>query len=253
MDTNILHKALLELGLSDLESKTYQTLLISPNQTVTSLAKKLDLHRNKVYESLENLAKLKLVNYQKNYQRHIEIADPSKIFDLLNYKESEVTNTKNNFLEILPEVLASFYAEGQTKRIQTFHGKTEFSSLFYRMYQETEEEILFFGNSTIFVDLISDYFMEKAVQVRLDKKKETRLIVENNSSYLEREKYRNESIFRKIRYLPPDFEVFASFQIFGDKIVIWNPVTPSATLIEDKIVANLFRSVFGFMWNELDN
>jgi hypothetical protein len=41
-----------------------------------------------------------------------------------------------------------------------------------------------------------------------------------------------------------------SFQLFANKVLIWQPKAPLAVLIEDEFIVQMLRSIFYVLWNK---
>lgn len=53
---------------------------------------------------------------------------------------------------------------------------------------------------------------------------------------------------RTTRFLSKETKFEASFLLWANKIVIWNPVVPLAIAIEDEIITKMFREMFRQLW-----
>jgi hypothetical protein len=43
-------------------------------------------------------------------------------------------------------------------------------------------------------------------------------------------------------------EFESSFMLFANKVILWNPLIPMATSLEDEITAKMFREIFLRLW-----
>lgn len=41
-----------------------------------------------------------------------------------------------------------------------------------------------------------------------------------------------------------------AFQLFGNKVIIWQPKAPLAVLIEDEYIVQMLKSIFFIMWEK---
>jgi len=248
MKTNVVYETLLAIGCTEIEAKIYQKLLENTDLNVSDLAQIFVVHRNKIYISLESLENKGLINYNKDYSRKIEVEQPSKILSILQEQENNLNQTKNSFLEVLPAVLSSFYSSGKQQFIKVYSGQTEFMNLFYKLYSETDQELLFFGNGDMFRKLVSPFFLNTVIKVRVERKIPMRMIDSKTSESLVDATKRGTREYRTYKQFPSDLKSFGTFHVAGNKIVIWNPVVANAIMIEDKTTSDFFREIFELIW-----
>jgi len=249
MKTNVVFETLLTIGLTEFEAKIYLKLLENSELNVSALSQVFEVHRNKIYQALETLENKGLLSYSKDYSRSIEVEQPSKILSILQEQENQITQTKNSFLEVLPSVLSSYYSSGKQQFIKVYTGQSEFMNLFYKLYSETDQELVFFGNGDMFRSLVSPFFLNTVINVRVQRKIPMRMIDSKKSESLEDAIKRGVKEHRKFKQFPFELKSFGTFHVAGNKVVIWNPVAANAIMIEDKTTSDFFREIFNIIWD----
>ncbi len=60
----------------------------------------------------------------------------------------------------------------------------------------------------------------------------------------------NKKMMRELRFLKNIQPFPSSFQIFANKVIIWQPKVPLALLIEDENIVQMFRNIFETFWKQ---
>ena len=247
MKSNILEKSLLLLGLSEQSVNLYIYLLENPKQSITEIAKYFDLHRNYIYTSLKELQSLGLLEYQKNFSKNIVLESPDKVLNLLEIKKNDFENAQKNFIEVLPNYLHNFYNDQNSQTVKIYKGRNEFLALFNKLYSQPHNEILFFGNDDLLIDVLGG-LTDTFIQKRVKNKSKVKILTTSPAVFLERNKAKDSSQIREFRYLPDKMSFSGSFHVMGDLFISWNPLIPNAVVIEDGVTAKMYRSVFELLW-----
>jgi len=101
MDKSILKK----LALNDKEVMVYLTLLEYGAISVRSLAELTSINRGTTYDILKKLIDLGIVSYyQKDTKQKFVAEKPERLLKLIETKEREIKETKNDIEKIIPEL-----------------------------------------------------------------------------------------------------------------------------------------------------
>jgi len=247
MKSNILEKSLVLLGLSELSTKLYIYLLENSKQSITEIAKHFNLHRNYIYNSLEELQSFGLLEYQKDFSKNIILESPEKVLNLIEIKKNDFENAQKNFTEVLPNYLHNFYHDQNSQTVRIYKGRNEFLALLNKLYSQPQSEILVFGNDDLLIDVLGG-LTDTFIQKRVKNKSKVRILTTSPALYLERNKDKNSSQFREFRYLPDKISFSGSFHVMGELFISWNPLIPNAVVIEDGVAASMYRNVFELLW-----
>ena len=248
MKSDILHLALLELGLLEIESKIYEKLLILENINISELSRDFAIDRRKIYtalEKLENIGLLKMGKYGE-----FELESPSYIAALLQEKEVKTRQIKENLNDLMPQVLSQFYTSKRQPVVKFYEGKAQFINLFNQIL-ESGEEILSFGNQEKYFDLVGFEYFEIWKKKRIQKKIKSRDLT--FSDYYTASLSKNdESEFREIRFLPKKYLCDGIYALAGGRFICWNPILPKVIVVEDKVISDLFKANFELIWELCD-
>lgn len=245
-----LEKLLEELNISGNEAKIYIACLELGPTTITKIARKAEVERTTVYATLERLREKGLVSGPiKEYSRQIQVESPEKLLVLARQKKKAIESKENQFKEILPDLLASVIQRGKQPKVRFYEGKEQFIQVFDQALDETKEKMFFFGAASIFVDLISYQFEKEWIKRRVRKKIHIDILVHKTPLTAQFKKDEIKEM-RTTKFLSQDMKFEASFLLWSNKIVLWNPVVPLAIAIEDEIIAKMFSEMFLGLWQK---
>jgi len=232
-------KALIDAGLTKVETRVYLTLLEQGPSLAGEISQKSGIHRRTVYDLLERLIQKGLVRYiKKNNRRSYECVHPKRFLELAKEQEE-------NLRALMPELLLR-YGEAKTA------GET----VFYRGA---------LGIKTIFEDQLSVaqpvYVLSASPQMREALKhylphytrerirKKIKLFLLYDEQFRTEVQKRERDKFVETRYLPRGFGSAAATNVYGDTvaIILWQP-EPMAIVIKQKEIAEGYRKVFELLW-----
>lgn len=245
-----MYAALTELGLSENEQRLYVTSLQNGPSSISDLAKQLGLPRPNLYTLIKNLEEIELVDplLRERYSRLFTVEPPSKVSELLKEKREKQSKIDRSFVERLPSYLSQYKQGSSPMKIRTLAGQKDFVHVFNQMFEETESELWFCGSVSALSEAVTDRLIQENVSKRLKKGIHIKaLLLPSDRDYLTQEQHKKQ--LRDVRYLEsiPEFE--SSFHIFANKVILWQPKTPMAVLIEDTYLVDMMKNMFTGLWN----
>ena len=240
--------ALQRIGLTDGEIKVYLALLETGSSSITNIIKKSGISGSKTYEVLDRLAKKGLITFvTRNNVKHFEAYSPERILDYLEEKEHALAEEKTAIQQIIPDLI-----------LKQQHALTSEAKIFtgWEGLKTANEDILKTlkkGEEWLSMGLTDQ---PKTWEIYFTKRQIARSKKGINLKHLINEKYKSLSQSRgnlphtTFRFLPKDFEMPTSTEIYANKIIIMILVkeNPFAILIESKEVADSFRKYFYALW-----
>lgn len=243
-----MEEALRKIGLTEGEIKVYLSLLELGSTTSGKITKKCGISGSKVYEVLDRLMKKGLASsIIKNEVTYFESASPERILDYLEEKEKAIEKDKASIQKIIPQLLLK-QKEAQKSVAKIFTGwdglKTANEDIIKTL--KKGEEWLSMGLTE----------QPKSWEIYFTKKQEIRAKKGIILKHLLNEKYKSLYNERKtlshtqFRFLPKEFEMPSSIEIYANKIIIFilSKKDPMAILIESNAVASSFRKYFYALW-----
>jgi len=242
--------ALKKIGLTNGEIKVYLTLLETGSATTWTITKKSKISGSKVYEVLERLIEKGLASsITKNNVKYFEAANPNRIIDYLNEKQEQIEKEKSNVAYILPQLLMKAQSAPKSD-VKVFVG---FEGL--KTANEDIIQTLSKGEEWLSMGLTEQ---PKSWEIYFTKRQKARADKGIILKHLINEKYKSLYESRKklkhtqFRFLPKNFEMPTSTEIYSNKVIIMilSQEQPTAILIENKDVADSFKKYFYALWNK---
>jgi len=235
-------KVLVNIGLSNNEAEVYLLLLELEEDLAGNIAKKSNISRPHIYDTLTRLVDKGLASYViKNNRRYYRAVNPSKLMDFL--KEKQI-----NLQTIMPELLN--LAKSKTKKpiVELYEGQEGLKTILNDVIKTKPKEFWDWtsGMSTV----VLPYFMDKWEKERVKFNVYAKFLV--NDTPIGRKRGRELQRFGccEVRYLPKGIENPSHIYIYGDKLAIslWTKDFPFGILVQNKEIAKRFREFFNWFW-----
>lgn len=239
--------ALEELGLTEYEKKLYLLSLTLGPTPVSAFAKELGVSRPNVYKVILGLEKhgLAIFSERNGRKRTFSVESPHVLIQCLRKKREKLTQLDQDVFKILPDLLALYQQGDRPTKLQVFDTKETWIKAFFLTLAETSGEHLFFGNVERFLAM-DPQEQKRWVEERTRRGIKGRLL-SLQSSETQNKQMHDPSELRETRILKlQTFET--SYQIFGKKAIIWQPLAPLAILIEDDYIVTMLKAIFEGFW-----
>lgn len=247
-----------ELGLSNKEAKVYVACLKTGPSAVQRIADQAGIKRVTTYVILESLVGLGLVSQSVKGKKTYFIAEePSNLSRLLDKREQELKDQKNNFEQILPELLSLKTIPEESPDVKYYDSADAILTLYSTLYRENPtnaNEVYEISNpdqvSNFFSSLgegrpnpdrmaygIHDYFLYTSAE---------------GPTYAATDKEFN----RESRYVSPgDYPITGNLSILGDKVVLISLTgsRPIGIVINSHEIAQTMKTVFKMAWDSAEN
>lgn len=241
--------SLLSLGVSSFDAQVYLTVFHKGNIGVSQLARLLNVERVTIYSSLERLQTTGLLpSNRQAYGRTIAVEPPSRIYDLLEKKRTELFYQAKDLEESLPRLMAEFAAKGHMSAFRLFEGRDQFLAVFEEAVREAKDELFYYGDAKSFVDYVGIDYENRWVRKRVSKRIQLQMLVFKDTFILDRYKAIDKKELRETRFITDKSVFQPSFMIYGSKVLLWNPIAERAIVIDDLLIAEMFRSIFKSQW-----
>ena len=237
MDTKNLEK----IGLTRNESTIYISLLKLGITSVQNLVKESELHRSRVYDSLESLQRKGLVSFIiKDYKKYFQAVKPEKLLDYID-EQKEIIK------KILPDLKEIEGLKREEISASVYKGKEGLKTIHSEMLKEGKDIMVLGAKALIYSEL--QYFLPNFEKERL-KKGMKWICLWDKEEYKKRI---TNKISIKERVLPKGFDSNSVINIFGNKIaiVLWKEKYPSGFMIDNRDIANAFRKWFDIIYGRI--
>lgn len=245
-----LYKSLTELGLTEHELNLYTISLTLGPTTVAKLAESLAIPRPNVYKVIEGLVRQGLARGApaKKYKKLFVVESPSIISDLLRKKRDLFTSLDREVIGAMPDLLAMYKQGAQSSSIRMLEGEEQFIEAFDQIIEQARESE-FFGSAEDFVGFISWAKEQAWIQRRLKNGVRIKCLLFPGpvATTLQKD---DANQLREIRILKGIRPFATSFQLFANKVIIWQPKAPLAILISDEYIVQMLRNIFYSFWEK---
>lgn len=240
---SIIEEILQELRISIIGSQVYFLLLTNPNYNISNIAKELNVHRQKIYDSLEELASKEIVKDSK-------IISPAQVYAMFNQKQADLKNKAVLMETVLPEFLNYYYSQSKSPFVEIFEGKDQFLQLFYKIANETQSELLSIGNIGKFIEMVGLENTHRLIKIRQKNKIVAKMLMFHNE-YIDRLFLNNQEELREVKFLDPKYDTNCTIWINQNSVSIWNPLIPRVTSITDAKITEMLRNLHAMIWEML--
>lgn len=234
-------KALLNAGLTKVETRVYLTLLESGSSLAGEISRKSGTHRRTVYDLLERLIQKGLVVYiKKNNRRYYECVHPKRFGELAKEQEESLQ-------AIMPELLLKYREAKEGGETVFYRGALGIKTIFEDQLN-TAQPIYVISASPQMREALKHY-LPYYTRERIRKKINLYLLYD--------EQFRTEVQGRErdtliaTRFLPRNSGSAATTNIYGDTvaIILWQP-DPMAIVIKQKEIAEGYQKLFLLLWKK---
>jgi DNA-binding transcriptional regulator GbsR (MarR family) len=256
MRNNKLTKALQKLGISETAIQIYGLLLDQPQISITELCTQTGQYRAKIYEALEELKVIDLVERENDFKRQIRVSSPTTVFTLLKQKQYEINRSVVDFQEELPYILANYFDQKTALDVKVFDGENKFTYLLTTILDECIdgiEMVSFNENNDIYNIIDAKYFFDVWVEKRIAKKIFNRILLHPKNIFINSQQPLDQTKFRETKILPNSNSDQGCYWIIDSKIIFWDTVTPKAILIENKVLACVMKFGFELIWKSVNS
>lgn len=239
-----------ELGFTAGEEKVYIALLKLGSSTTGPIAKEANVSRSKLYEIIEKLVRKGIVShYKQNNISYFKAAPPERIVDFLDKKEKEMERQKKAFKESLP-YFENFIGKKELKKeAEVFEGMEGIKNIRELALSKMKESetMLYFGNSASGHKHVLGYW-DDWNRRRVEKRISAKIIY--NQDAMQFGERRKKQRYTEVRYLPLSGPTDAWIEIYGSTVaIVMKKETPMSIVINNKLVAESFKTYFNILWN----
>ena len=250
-----MEKELQQLGYSPNQAKVYLALLELGQTTVGPIVKKTGLHRQIVYNTLNELEKMDLLQSTlKNNRQNYQIIDPRKIINNIKKQESLAE-------ELLPDLMAKQKKVTRVQEIKIYEGIEGFQAMHLNniKIQPANTTIYIMGaGGSLWLELMSQKnVLEKYEKIRLEKNIKTELIrfepnPEEYQKVLKQFPFQDEKTGKKFyKLLPQTYDTPIGIQIWYDRITFLTYTEPVLAMeIKNIDYVKNFRNYFNLLWQQ---
>lgn len=245
----VLYNSLKELGLTEHEINLYVLSLSVGPVPIAKLAEQLGITRPNVYKVIEGLEEHELAHFseRKGYAKTFMVESPTVVTELVRKKREHLGQIDRNVTQAMPDLLA-LYRQGELpSSIRVIEDKEQFITLFDQIVDEAQGESQFCGSAHDFIGFISWAKEREWIARRIKKNVKIKALL-LPSGDAETLKSTDSKELRETRILQGIVPFVTSFQLFANKVIIWQPKAPLAIVVADEYIVQMLKSLFNVLW-----
>lgn len=249
--TKSLYTPLKELGCSDQEIEVYTTSLILGPSPIQDIAARLNIARPNVYKIIRTLEAKGLAHFseKKKYARNFLVVSPTVILERFRTKEQAVAKETQTLSLAMPDIMTLYHQGDMPSKVKLLEGGDQFLRIFWSILEEGRSPIRFMGSAGEFIHFISWSEEKKWIRERVRRNLFINvLLLPDEDAKILRSRDKNE--MRETRFMENVTPFSTGVMLFGNKAVLWQPKAPSAVLIEDELIVEMFQNIFDSLWEK---
>lgn len=247
MEKNLKIQSVLEgLGLNDVESKVYISMLSLGPATVLSISRASETKRTTIYGVLESLNRKGLARTEVKGLKKLYVAEhPKKLENMLELKRTELQS-------LLPQLESMYNLQAEGSFIKYYEGTESIRNVYFDLLESLEhnDEFLVIGDPDLW-ETVNKNFATEFIKRRNKKKLQIRMIL-SDSELAHKYKEFERNFQEEIKFLLPESKIETNVVITPRRLVIQQMYAPVlAVTIENKSLIHLHRELFNVMWTTL--
>ncbi len=244
-----LYTSLRDLGLSETAAQLYLASLSLGPSTIRALATRLGIARPNLYALIRGLDAMGLVRFaeRKKYARDFMVEPPTVVLEKLREKKAETTRREEALTAVMPDLLGVYRQGAGKTKIRILEGEAQFRHTFQMILEEAKGGMSFFGSFSDFIAFVEWGKQRPLIRARVRKGIRVRALL-LPSHEAEIAKAADARELRETRILKDMHAFIASFQLFANKVILWQPKAPLAVVIEDEYIVAMLQSTFDALW-----
>lgn len=238
------------IGLTEGEIAVYSSLLDNGALPASRIIEITGLKKGDCYNKLYDLIEKGLVEeFEQNKVKNFRLTHPGKIESYIEHKKKHADAAHKEISAVLPFIISSYNLSYHQPGVRVFEGREAIDILFRDSLNAKSEILAYIDFESINKHLGRRAYWYTKNRIKLGINKYNLVFDSDyNRNYIK--KHPLDHTFERVVDLGDEMRAI-SLQIYDNKIVYHN-LDPQATIgviIEDKIMANLQRQIWRWMWN----
>ncbi len=246
-------KSLEKIGLNKNEAIAYLALIEHGSQTAGTLAKKCGINRTTLYGILKSLSKkgFATTHLSELEVTYYQAVPPQQLLSSIDKKQAELTETKRNIKDVLPQLEASYRGPTEIPKVKFFEGRDGVKALYLDTINNNKEKKIL---------AITDYeaaysafpkFFEEYFKMRIKKNIKVLNILPDSKRGREDLK-RAKKLLREMEFIPLFEKLEIEINIYDDKVAIasFNPQEMHGVIIQSNVIAQAMKNIFNYIWKK---
>lgn len=237
---------LLDLGLTENESKVYLVGLSLGPTTILNLSKASGVRRTTVYMIVDSLKQKGLMHVEPRGFKQVYAAEsPDKLETVLEVKRASLK-------KMLPELSALYNLRGGESTIKYYEGMEAIKNVYNEVLERVNpnDYYLIISNLQSFFDSDREFF-DDFFERRIKKIKKARLIATDTEQARYMKKY-SRQMNHEVKILSNKTKLSVDLFITPQMLIVFNLSNPiSAVVIENRDTIESQKEIFEILWDSI--
>ena len=219
---------------------------------LTKLAEALNIPRPNVYRVIADLEASGLATFTERSKgrKVFTVEPPTTVTSLLRKKRARIHAYDERVTQAMPDLLALYQQGDLPTNVRIFQGNDQFLQIFFQLLEETKESC-FLGSAKDFIAFISWAEERRWIKERIKHNLRLKVLLLPSDDTDELKKTDAEEL-RETRVLKGEAPFVTLYQVYANKVLLWQPKTPIVVLIEDEYIATMMKSLFDVLWERAE-
>lgn len=248
MDKNLI-SLLLNLGLSEKETKIYLSALELGSAPASAIAKQSGIDRVNTYYLLESLKQKGLISEtEKSAVKQFNVESPEQLLRLGEENKKKISETVAQINGIIPELLSQYKTTEKHKPLVRFYqGKNGYLNVYETILGEKPKEFLVLMDYEPFKKLVDEVYEREWVKKRIALGIHIRWLAFETLEMKKEQEQKEMS--REIRFLPKSYIASGGVIAYNEKLIFLSTGNEfMAVVIESNEFSNLAKTLFEILW-----
>jgi sugar-specific transcriptional regulator TrmB len=237
-----------KFGVNAKEAETFLKLLELGPQPAGVLAQKIKVPRSSTYLILQNLEAKQLVeSFKKGKITHFKCIPISRLNNLLETRQRDLTQTKNLLEAHIPRLLEIENNLGISCSVKNFQGKEAVTEIYENVLKE--EGFYTFFNAEAVAQTMPTYYKDVANMIKKSGKPVKELLINNPEAFKYQKEHQSKN--HQIKILPKTADISTDNLFCKNKIymIAYSKNDVSAVEIHSPILAQSQKTMFALLWD----
>ncbi len=248
-------KMINNMGLSQVQSEIFNSLLTSGEDKASNIAKKIKRPRGVAYKGLDELIELKLVSKAEN-NKGITIyraEHPNNLENIIEKREKSFKKEKQEFINNLPDLVSAYSLISNKPGVRFYEGEEGVKKvLIDTLTSNPKKELYTFSDVASYAHYLGKWNTEYYASQRKKMNVYEKVIIPDNKGALNYMKgYKSNEITDILFIDHKSYPFSTEINIYNNKVsfVTFRPDYMVGLIIENEDIFKSFLSIFNFIWD----
>lgn len=245
-----------QVGLTEKEALVYEILLKNGQQGIKEILPQTSLKRGDLYNILYSLRDKNIIEESHKHGKiQFRPADPYKVKEYIDNQKQRFVEASSMISSILPLMLSEYNLSVAKPSVRFGEGVEGLKKIYDELNQSKTKELLLFrsiyDNDTPEYDRLVKHQVEKQVELKIKTRALTPLSEMTKETFLNLDKTRlvERRIIEREKFSLP-----AEILVWDNTVALISLKTKIiATIVENKDIAQTFKTLFEFIWESSTN